>query len=97
MPSNRRLVLTPEAGSDLAAIVQFGAETWGESRAIAYAQRLWQSLENLSPFPAIGRKRDDLSPGLRSHPKCDIFGVHGTFSVPSACSTSHREASPVEL
>lgn len=68
MPSSRRLTLTPEAEDDLAAIWQYTAETWGEQQADSYVELTRSLLANLARFPGIGRPRDELSPGLRSHP-----------------------------
>lgn len=67
MPSSRRLTLTAEAERDLAAIVQYTAATWGEQQADRYAEQIRDALVHLVLFPSIGRTRDELSPGLRSH------------------------------
>src|SRR5262245_9929613 len=68
MPSSRRLVLTAEAEDDLAAIWRYTAATWGEEQAETYTDLVKNKLDNLARFPGIGRRRDDLSPGLRSYP-----------------------------
>jgi toxin ParE1/3/4 len=62
------VTLTPTADSDLAGIIQYGVETWGERQASDYAEQIWDRLAILAQFPDIGRRRDRLSPGLRSHP-----------------------------
>lgn len=61
-------MFTPEAELDLADIIQYGRESWGERQANQYADQIWDRLEILAQFPGIGRTRDALSPGLRSHP-----------------------------
>ena len=68
MPSSRRLTFTPEAASDLAAIVRHSAEIWGRQQAERYRAQIFDALTNLVRFPSIGQRRDDLAPGLRSHP-----------------------------
>jgi toxin ParE1/3/4 len=73
--SSRRVTLTPEAESDLAGIIQYGVETWGEHQASHYAERIWERLAILAQFPELGRRRDRLSPGLHSHPA----GAHLIF------------------
>ena len=68
MQSNRRLQIADAADDDLAAIAQYAAATWGEDQADRYVQRIFDALSHLLLFPEIGRKRDELTPGLRSHP-----------------------------
>lgn len=68
MPSSRRLTFTSEAANDLAAIVRQSAETWGRQQADRYRGQVDDALANLVRFPGIGQPRDELSPGLRSHP-----------------------------
>ena len=68
MPSSRRLRPTPEAEADLASLLQYSAETWGEQRMASYAALLLSVLRDLAEFPGLGRQRDELRPGLRSYP-----------------------------
>ncbi|MGH2534576.1 MAG: type II toxin-antitoxin system RelE/ParE family toxin [Thermomicrobiales bacterium] len=69
------MTLTSEAEDDLAAIWQYTAETWDEQQADTYAEFIRSKLADLARFPRIGRPRDELSPGLRSHP----IGQHVAF------------------
>ncbi|MGH2560925.1 MAG: type II toxin-antitoxin system RelE/ParE family toxin [Thermomicrobiales bacterium] len=75
MPSSRRLRLSPEADDDIAAIARYSAETWGSQQMAAYVDRLYATLDELVHFPGIGRVRDEIAPGLRSHPT----GQHVAF------------------
>ena len=59
---------TDEAQIDLAEILAYTQEEWGSRRRIRYRQLLMESLRTLTSNPFIGREREDLAPGLRSHP-----------------------------
>jgi toxin ParE1/3/4 len=60
--------LSFEAESDIAHILAYTRETFGEAQARIYQETLIDALMDLShgPEPAGSRARDDISPGLRS-------------------------------
>ena len=68
MPSSRRLRLTPEAADDLRDLLQYSLETWGQRQRDTYRALIHRALRDLARFPDLGRGRDELAPGLRSHP-----------------------------
>lgn len=69
-PRRRRLpvVLSPKAKDDQQSILLHGITTWGEAQAAAYEAALDRALEHLGTYPDIGRRRDDLAPGMRGLP-----------------------------
>jgi toxin ParE1/3/4 len=67
MPSSRRLRFTPEADADLESLLQYTAQTWGEHQMRVYAALIFEVLDRLATFPGIGRRRDEIAPGLQSH------------------------------
>jgi toxin ParE1/3/4 len=68
MPSSRRLRFTPDADADLESLLQYTAEIWGESQMHAYEEDLFRVLDEIALFPGIGTHRNELRPGLFSHP-----------------------------
>lgn len=56
---------SPEARADLLALYLFIAERSGDSRAIAYIDRIEAYCRSFATFPERGMRRDDLVPGLR--------------------------------
>ncbi|WP_249138047.1 type II toxin-antitoxin system RelE/ParE family toxin [Phenylobacterium montanum] len=60
-----RIVFSPEARSDLRNLYLFIADRAGDSRALAYVQRIRDYCLSFSTFPERGTRRDDLAPGLR--------------------------------
>lgn len=68
MKSSHRLILTPEAEDDIRSILEYTLVTWGERQHDRYARRIAVTLGDLARFPYLGRSRDELAPGLRSHP-----------------------------
>lgn len=64
---SRQLVLRPAAERDLRQIYDYIAEASGSDTAIRYIRRLRTSLDRLLTLPEVGRRRDDLRPGLRLH------------------------------
>ena len=75
MPSSRRVRLTSEARDDLRELLQYSLQRWGATQRDEYKVLIRRSLRDLAEFPGIGRSRDDLAPGLRSHP----VGQHIVF------------------
>jgi toxin ParE1/3/4 len=69
-----RIVRRPLAGTDIAEIWDYIAED-SVDQADAWVDRLDAKLHLLSSQPAMGRARDELSPGLRSMP----FGRYVIF------------------
>ncbi len=69
--------LSPEAAAELDDIWYYVAK---ESRSVARANRLVDALTArfylLATFPHIGRRRDDLRPGLRSFPVGDYVIIY---------------------
>ncbi len=65
---SRRLVLAPEAKRDFRDILMFTERRWDKEQRSRYKARLDQSLRDLTRFPARGRSRDDVLPGLRGLP-----------------------------
>ena len=68
MKSSRRLSLSPAAEDDIRYILQHSVQAWGEPQRDAYAMALATALDELGTFPNLGRARDDVFPGCRSHP-----------------------------
>ena len=57
--------LGERAESDLAAIIDYTVDTWGEEQAVKYLVELTTCFELLIATPYLGRACDALSPGLR--------------------------------
>jgi toxin ParE1/3/4 len=68
MPSSRRLRFTRDADADFEDILQYTAETWGELQMHAYSAVIYGVINDLLTFPGMGKRREDLAPGLLSHP-----------------------------
>ncbi|KAM3098489.1 type II toxin-antitoxin system RelE/ParE family toxin [Phormidesmis sp. 146-35] len=58
--------LTAPASRDIEKILDFVAGTRSHAASDQFLRQLDQKLTNLTRFPQIGRKRDDLASGLRS-------------------------------
>jgi toxin ParE1/3/4 len=87
MQSSRRLFFKPDADADLESILQYTLQTWGDDRMRAYSARIFAALDELSTFPNIGKRRDDLRPGLLSY----LAAQHIVFYVASEDElTVHR-------
>jgi toxin ParE1/3/4 len=67
--------LGERAQSDLAAILDYTLDTWGEEQAVKYLVELTTCFELLTTTPYLGRACDALSPGLRrvEHGKHVVF------------------------
>lgn len=62
-----RLVVRPQAVVDLDDIFDYIAED-SLDRAISFIKKLHGQMEKLAASPGIGRRRNELLPGLRSFP-----------------------------
>lgn len=60
-----KLKITPKAWEDLRDIEEYVAQD-NPKAAIAFVQRLIERMKELCDSPGIGRRRDDLAPGMRS-------------------------------
>ena len=60
--------MTPEAADDLRDVLQYSLEMWGQRQRNTYQALIVRALRDLARFPGLGRTRDELGPGLRSHP-----------------------------
>ena len=59
---------TDEAVADLNSIIDYTLEHWGTQQAQIYTDKLELCLNHLLDSPFIGKRRDELSPGLYSFP-----------------------------
>jgi toxin ParE1/3/4 len=60
-----KVVLTPEAQSDLLGLYDYIAAHGNPERAIAYIERIERACMGLQTIPERGTLREDLRPGLR--------------------------------
>ena len=60
-PLDRQLVLSPPAEDDLAGILQYTLETWGESQLLTYGKVLDDGLQMILDNPTIGFTRPAVS------------------------------------
>ena len=60
--------ITPLASQDIEAIADYLAKQSSLTTAENFLQSLNSTLKRLAKFPELGRKRDELYPGLRSLP-----------------------------
>ncbi len=63
---------TRQADRDLASLIEYSIETWGEAVADRYILGLFERLEGLAENPSLGREYSHIIPGLlryehRSH------------------------------
>lgn len=72
-----RLVVRPQALTDLDEIFDYIAED-SLDRAIAFIKKLHGQMEKLAGSPSMGRRRDELLPGLRSF----TYGNYLIFYIP---------------
>lgn len=63
-----RILRRPRAVLDLLELWNYVAERADSERADAVLSRLYDTLNTLADNPLMGRQRDELLPGLRSHP-----------------------------
>lgn len=62
---NYRVVFSPEAGEQLAALYRYIAAAASPNIAARYTEAIVSYCERLQTFPHRGTKRDDVRPGLR--------------------------------
>lgn len=67
--------LTPAARSDIRSIWNYTDDEWGSAQAGRYLGQIEETIELLVRNPALGRPRDEIRPGFRSHP----IGRHMIF------------------
>lgn len=70
--------LGPKAESDLAEILDYTVDNWGEPQADKYVGELADCFQLLADSPGIGRASDRLAPGLRRFEQ----GKHVIFYKP---------------
>lgn len=63
-----RIIRRERARRDLSRLWNYIAEASSEERADDFLRRIVNTFGTLATSPGIGRVRDDLKPGLRSHP-----------------------------
>jgi plasmid stabilization system protein ParE len=62
---NRKVVFSPEAEEQLAALYRYIAAAASPDIAARYTEAIVSYCEGLSTFPLRGTRRDDVRPGLR--------------------------------
>ncbi len=72
MTSSRKLLFSEPARRDLRAVFQHAIETWGAEQAKAYRRSIEHAFSRLVDFPELGRRRDEVRPGLRGY----VVGRH---------------------
>lgn len=70
-----RFRVTPRALKDLDAIADYTLQTWGERQTEKYLSDIEARFRALAEHPYLGRARDEVGPGYRSHP----HGAHVIF------------------
>jgi toxin ParE1/3/4 len=61
-----RIGFRPQAEADLFGLYRYIAENSGDAVAGAFIDRIESACMALETFPARGRRRDDIRPGLRT-------------------------------
>lgn len=67
-PGKHQVQMLDAALAHLAEVLAYTEKEWGEEQREAYSSDLWKSIETLASAPEIGKKRDELSSGMRSYP-----------------------------
>jgi toxin ParE1/3/4 len=62
-----QLILSSKALDDIADILLYTLQTWGEAQAQTYGAAINKTLTLLSANPELGRKREEIHPGCRSY------------------------------
>lgn len=65
--------ITPTASRDIETIMDYLAEWASMKTAERFLEKINQKFKALTQFPNLGRKRDELYPGLRSVPLEDYL------------------------
>ena len=68
MPRSKTLRVSDPAKQDLARIGARTRHQWGKVQKTRTLRQFRDTFELLREQPDIGKTRDDISPGLRSHP-----------------------------
>jgi toxin ParE1/3/4 len=63
-----RVIFAPNARTDYSNLLLHSQRQWGKTQRATYKAQIERVLAELSEFPQLGRARDDISFGLRSHP-----------------------------
>lgn len=71
----RRVVYTNDARTELRDILLYTEQEWDRQQRAAYERLIRDTIRTITRTPSIGRARDELSKGLRSHP----VGSHVLF------------------
>jgi len=74
-----RFGLSRLAVADLDAIADYTVDRWGKEQARVYIDALEARLKHLAHRPSIGRRRDELAPGLLCFP----FESHVVYYSPT--------------
>ena len=61
-----RFVLAPQAVEDLREIARYTQKKWGAIQTERYGEELELALQHLSLAPEVGKRREAITPGLRS-------------------------------
>lgn len=64
--SSRKLELTEEAELDIQGILRFTRATWGERKRHDYARQITNAMNEVTRFPGLGQRRDQIASGLRA-------------------------------
>jgi len=64
MKSSIDFIVLPEADKDIADILQYTLETWGEDQEAAYWTVPWEPFKRIRLFPDLGRVRSSDSPTI---------------------------------
>lgn len=64
----RRTVYTADARRELSDILLYSGQQWGRAQRDTYRALIRSTIRTLAQHPELGRLRDELSNGLRSHP-----------------------------
>ena len=65
----KRFLLSKAAENDLRKIWRESKDTWGERQAESFLRALDLCFQQLSDYPAMGHRCDELRPGYRCFPK----------------------------
>lgn len=68
LPVSKPLRISGPAGRDLAAIAEYTQREWGAAQKRKYLAYIKKCFALLRNTPAVGTPRDDIAPGLLSHP-----------------------------
>jgi toxin ParE1/3/4 len=99
MSSRRlRIHILDAARTQLSEILLYTEREWGPEQSALYSSMLMETIETLASTPDIGRKRDDLSEGLRSYPtgRHVIYYWHRNDDIVIARVMHRRQHAPRE-